>query len=70
MYICNARGDPIASFHPANLAKFYHLEKGTQKLDEEILSGFKCTEKYLFNIWYKPDKSFKHKPTTGTPPPC
>jgi hypothetical protein len=26
---CNARGDYIASFQPTDLAKCYHLEKGT-----------------------------------------
>jgi hypothetical protein len=55
-YILNARGDPIASFQVVDLEKYYHLEKGTQKLDEELLSGFKHKEKDLFKIWYKPKK--------------
>jgi hypothetical protein len=61
MYICNAKGESITSFQLADLENFYHLEKGTQNLDEELLSGFKCMTKELFSIWYKPDKSFKHR---------
>jgi hypothetical protein len=54
--------EPIASFQPTNMDKFYLLEKGTWKFDEELLGGFKCMEKTFLNIWYKLDKSFKHRP--------
>jgi hypothetical protein len=69
-YICNTRGEHVASFYPVNLEIFYQLEQGTQKLDEELLGGFKHMEKDLFCIWYKPSKSFKQKlvdkyPTTS-----
>jgi hypothetical protein len=60
-YILNARGDPIASFQAADLAKYYHLEKGPQKLDEDFLSKFPYKGNDLFKIWYKPDIVFKHR---------
>jgi hypothetical protein len=40
-YVNNAMGQPIASFHPADLNKCYHLERGTKKLDSELLGVFK-----------------------------
>jgi hypothetical protein len=58
------RGDPIVSFQAADLAKYYHLEKGTQSLDEELLNKFPHKEKDLFKIWYKPDKYFKLRPSS------
>jgi hypothetical protein len=66
MYVCNARGQPITSFHPTDLAKCYHLEKGTKKLDNELLGGLNTT-KDLCHTWYKPDKQFKLRPTGGYP---
>jgi hypothetical protein len=62
-YICNARGEPIASFGPKDLAKCYHLEKGTKNLEKKLLGEFKHTTKDLCPIWYKPDKQFKLRPT-------
>jgi len=41
VYILNSRGDSIASFYLVILEKCYHLEKGTQNMDEELLNGFK-----------------------------
>jgi hypothetical protein len=67
MYICNARGEPITSFWLKDLAKCYHLEKGTKNLDNELLSEFKHTTKDLFPRWYKEDKQFKLRPTGGYP---
>jgi len=66
-YIFNTRGDPIVSFHPEDLAKCYHMEKGTLNMDNELLNGFKHTKKYLCCIRYKTYKQFKLKPTGGYP---
>jgi hypothetical protein len=55
-YIFNARGEPIASFKSKDLAKCYHIEKGTKKLENELLGKFKHTTKDLCRIWYKIDK--------------
>jgi hypothetical protein len=46
-YIYNARKDPIASFRPEYLAKCYHIEKGSKKLDRKLLSEFEYTPKDL-----------------------
>jgi len=56
MYICNAKGTPIASFQLTDLAKIYNLEKGTKVLNDEFLGKFKCMAKDFFNTWYKPNK--------------
>jgi hypothetical protein len=66
-YILNARGEPIASFQAADLAKYYHLEKGPQKLDEDLLSKFPYKGNDLFKIWYKPDIVFKHRRSGNYP---
>jgi hypothetical protein len=66
-YMYNARGDPIDSFQPADLVKCYHLEKGTWKLDNELLGGFKHPTKDMYPICYKPDKQFKLRPMDGYP---
>jgi hypothetical protein len=73
-YILNARGEPIASFQASDLAKYYHLENGTQKLDVELLNKFPYKANDLFKIWCKPDVVFKHSqsgnyPTTGLKAP-
>jgi hypothetical protein len=39
IYICNVRGDPIASFRPEDLEKCYHHDKGTKKLYIELLGN-------------------------------
>jgi hypothetical protein len=56
IYILNTRGDPITSFQVTDLEKYYHLEKGTQKLDEELLIKFPHKPKDLFKIWYNPNR--------------
>jgi hypothetical protein len=66
-HVCNARGEPITYFHPADLAKYYHLEKGMKKLDNNLLVEFKHTAKELCPKWYKLDKQFKHRPKGGYP---
>jgi hypothetical protein len=63
--MCNARGDSIASFRPEDLAKCYHLEKGTKKLDNKLLVEFNHTSKELCPILYKPDKQFKLRSIGG-----
>nr|ADE77593.1 unknown [Picea sitchensis] len=73
-YILNTRGEPIASFQGSDLAKYYHLENGTQKLDDELLNKFPYKANDLFKIWCKPDVVFKHRqsrnyPTTGLKAP-
>ena len=66
-YILNARGDPIASFQASDLAKYYHLEKGPQQLDGDLLSKFPYKGNELFKIWCKPDIVFKHKRSGNYP---
>jgi hypothetical protein len=62
--ILNAKEDPIASFQASNLAKYYHLEKGTRSLDDELLNKFLHKAKELFKIWYKPNRTFKLIPSS------
>jgi hypothetical protein len=59
IYVCNSRKEPIASFMPKYLEKFYHLEKGTKKLENKLLDEFEHTTKEFFPKWYKSDKKFK-----------
>jgi hypothetical protein len=66
-YILNVRGDPIASFQEADLAKYYHLEKGPQQLDGDLLSKFPYKGNDLFKIWCKPDIIFKHRRSGNYP---
>jgi hypothetical protein len=66
-YICNMRKEPIASFRPDSLAKCYHIEEGSKRLDGELLNEFEYTPKDLFPKWYKEDKQFKYRPKSGYP---
>lgn len=66
-YVCNARKDPIASFRPEYLAKCYHIEKGSKKLDNKLLNEFEYTLKGLFPKWYRADRQFKYMPKGGYP---
>jgi hypothetical protein len=47
-YVCNARKEPIASFRPKFLAKFYHIEEGNKRLDDKLLSEFEYTRNTCF----------------------
>jgi hypothetical protein len=66
-YICNTRKEPIASFRPEFLAKCYHIEEGSKRLDGKLLSEFEYTPKDLFPKWYKADKQFKYRPKIRYP---
>ena len=55
-YICNDRKDPIASFSPEYLEKFYHIENESNKLDRKLLSEFEYMLKDLFPKWYRVDR--------------
>jgi hypothetical protein len=58
-YILNYKGKTIISFQATDTTKYYHLEKGTQSLDDELINKFPQKVKDLFKIQYKPDKMFK-----------
>jgi hypothetical protein len=49
------------------LAKLYHIEKGSKRLDNNILSEFEYTPKDMFPKWYMEDKQFKYIPKIGYP---
>jgi hypothetical protein len=66
-YICNTRKEPIASFRPEFLAKCYHIEEGSKRLDGKLLSEFEYTLKDFFPKWYKVDKQFKYRPKSWYP---
>jgi hypothetical protein len=66
-YICNSRGEHIASFYLEDLDKCYHLEKGTKNIEKELLGKFRNTTKDLYHIWSNPNKKFKIRPTNGYP---
>jgi hypothetical protein len=66
-YVCNARKEPIASFRPDDLDKFYHIEVGNKILDSQLLSELELTPKDLFSGWYKEDKQFKYRPKSQYP---
>jgi len=66
-YICNIRKYPIASYILEYLAKCYHIEKGSKRLDKNILSDFKYMQKDLFPKLYRADKEFKYRPKSGYP---
>jgi hypothetical protein len=38
--IINAKGKPVASFHPLMIASCYHLDEGELALDDELVKGF------------------------------
>jgi hypothetical protein len=67
LYILNAKGKPITSFQAIDIAKYYHLEKGTRSLDDELLNKFPHKVKDLFKIWYNPDKTFNLRPSGEYP---
>jgi hypothetical protein len=66
-HIWNARKEPITSFRPKYLAKCYHIEKGSKRLDKNILSDFEYTPTDLFPKWYRADKQFKCISKSGYP---
>jgi hypothetical protein len=61
-YVFNARKKPIASFKPDDLAKCYHIEVRSKKLDGQLLSELELTPKDLLPTCYKEDKQFKYRP--------
>jgi len=58
-YILNGKRQPKKSFQVADIDKYYHLEKGTRSLNDEIIDKFAQKAKDIFKIWYKLDKNFK-----------
>jgi hypothetical protein len=66
-YILNAIGEPIASFQGSNLAKYYHLKKGLQQLDGDLLTKFPYRGDDLFKLWCKPDVVLKHRHSGNYP---
>jgi hypothetical protein len=53
-------GEPIASFQGSDLASYYHLKKGLQQLDRDLLTKFPYKGDDLFRLWCKPDVVLKH----------
>jgi hypothetical protein len=45
----------------------YHLDKGEISLDKKLIKEFPLKEKYLFKVWYNPNKPFKSIPSSEYP---
>jgi len=67
IYVCHSIKEPITLFRPEYLERFYHLEKGTTKLDRKLLDKFENIVKELFPKWYKSDRKLKLTPRGGVP---
>jgi hypothetical protein len=43
------------------------LDKGNWSLDDDLIKNFPHKVKYLFKIWYNPNKKFKIRPSGEYP---